>query len=507
MNKIEAIKQEKDGLDVLPDLYRYARAGWEAIEEGDLERLKWYGLFHRKVTPGFFMLRLRIPNGVLTSEQLSAIGGIARQYGRGAADLTTRENIQLRWIRIEDAPAILQRLSAAGITTQQSGMDNVRNVMGCPVAGLDSDELLDARPLAARLQQAVVGTREFSNLPRKVNLTITGCREDCAHAQANDLSFTPATQTLGGREEIGFNVLVGGALGGRDPRLAEPLDVFTPPADVVDVARAILTVYRDHGPREKRAGARLKVLLQDWGLPRFRAAVEAALGRPLPRAGRDATPLHGGDHIGVRAQKQPGLVCVGLVAPVGRTSGEQLLELARLARLYGRAEVRLTAQQNVLIPNVAAARLDALLAEPLLRELPADPSPFVRGLVACTGMDYCHYSLIDTKGEALRLAAALEDRYEVTGPVRIQVSGCVNACGQHRIGDVGLEGVRTRQGEEIVEAAHLCAGGRLGVGARLAVDVAENIPLADLPERVAGALRAVLGEGVLRARGVAAPAG
>ena len=203
-NPIEAIKDAKDGLDVLPDLYRYAAMDEPEFDAGDLERLKWYGLFHRKATPGYFMLRMRIPNGALTAEQLAAIGEISNAYGRGRADITTRQNLQLRWIRIQDAPAVLQRLSAAGLTTQQSGMDNVRNVVGCPLAGIDADELIDARPLASRLQQAIIGHRGFSNLPRKFNLSITGCREDCTHAQAHDLSFTTRHHFRAGGRDRGL---------------------------------------------------------------------------------------------------------------------------------------------------------------------------------------------------------------------------------------------------------------------------------------------------------------
>ena len=284
-NKIEELKREKDGLDVLPDLYRYAVEGVEAIPADDLERLKWYGLFHRKATPGYFMLRMRIPNGVLSSEQIAAVGEIANRCGRGTADITTRQNIQLRWITIEDAPWVLQRLAAAGLNSQQSGMDNVRNVVGCPIAGLDADELLDARGLADRLQQAIIGGKRFSNLPRKFNLSISGCREDCAHAQTHDLSFVPATREEGGREAAGFNVLVGGALGGMQPELAQPLDAFVGPEGVVPLALAILETFRDHGPREQRKQARLKVLLAQWGIERFREAVEERLGSALARAG------------------------------------------------------------------------------------------------------------------------------------------------------------------------------------------------------------------------------
>jgi ferredoxin-nitrite reductase len=499
-NKIEELKRAKDGLDVLPDLYRYAREGFDAIPADDLERLKWYGLFHRKATPGFFMLRLRIPNGVLTSEQAEAIGEIAERCGRGQADITTRQNIQLRWITIEDAPWVMQRLTAAGLTSQQSGMDNVRNIVGCPLAGLDADEAIDARGLAARLQQAIVGRRDFSNLPRKFNLSITGCLQDCAHAQTNDLSFVPACRTAGGAGEVGFNVLVGGALGGQHPALAEPLDVFVPPGHVVRFATALIEVFRDHGLREKRQETRLKWLLADWGTERLREAVEGRLGVPLARAGTPLTARAAGDHIGVTQQRQAGLDVVGLLVPVGRITGEQLIELARLAERYGEAELRFTVQQNVLIPHVSDEHLDALLAEPLLRTFSPHPSPFLRGLVSCTGMDFCHFSLIDTKGEALRLARALDERYEVDAPVRINMSGCPHACGQHRAAEIGLQGDRVRVDGAVRHAAHLFAGGRLGADARLAEPLASGVLVEALPDLVAEQIAVLRGPDAIRRR-------
>lgn len=503
-NRIEAIKSAKDGLDVLPDLHRYAVEGFDAIPADDLERLKWYGLFHRKATPGHFMLRLRIPNGVLTSEQIAAVGEIANRCGRGTADITTRQNIQLRWITIEDAPWVLQRLAAAGLNSQQSGMDNVRNVVGCPLAGLDADEVIDARPLADRLQQAIIGGKRFSNLPRKFNLSITGCREDCAHAQTHDLSFAPATRVEAGREIAGFNILVGGALGGRQPELARPLDAFVAPEGVVPAALAILEVFRDHGPREQRKQTRLKVLLGEWGIERFRAAVEERLGAPLARAAESATSRHGGDHIGISPQAQPGRSVVGCLVSVGRVSGDDLIEFGRLAAAYGDAELRLTVQQNVLIPHVPDERLGALLAEPLLEAYSPKPSPWVRSMVTCTGNDYCHFSLIDTKAEALKLAAALDDRYEIEEPVRVQMSGCPHACGQHRAGEIGLLGDRKRVDGEILDAADVFAGGRLGDNAKLGDRAAEGVLTPDLPEAVAAQLRSLRGATALRERDVVA---
>ena len=501
-NRIEELKREKDGLDVLADLPRFAAEGAASIPGDDLERLKWYGLFHRRATPGYFMLRMRIPNGALTSEQIAAAGEIANRCGRGEADVTTRQNLQLRWIGIGDAPWILQRLAAAGLGTQQSGMDNVRNVVGCPIAGLDPDELIDTRPLAARLQQAIVGGKRFSNLPRKFNLSIGGCRQDCARARTHDLSFVPARGGADGR--AGFNVLAGGALGGTAPALAEPLDAFVGPDGVVPLALALLDAYRDHGPRERRKETRLKALLARWGAERFRAAVaagyRAATGRELDRAGEPAAPLRGGDHVGVRAQRQAGLSAVGCLVPAGRVRGDDLIEFGRLAAAYGAGELRLTVQQNVLIPHVPEDRLEALLGEPLLRRYRPDPEPWLRSLVACTGIDYCHFSLIDAKGEALALARALGERYELDAPVRIRVSGCPHACGQHRTGEIGLLGARVRADGEVLGAADVFAGGGVGERARLGERVASGVPLADLPEAVAAQLRALRGADAIRPR-------
>jgi ferredoxin-nitrite reductase len=481
MNKIEAIKAEKDGLDVIDDLARFAEEGFGAIPEDDFERLKWYGLFRRKPTPGYFMLRLRIPNGILNSVQMRELANLTVCFGRGTADITTRQNIQLRWLTIEQAPALFERLRMVGLTSQQSGMDNVRNYVGCPIAGLDPDEVLDASPLTYALQAALLNKRAYSNLPRKFNVSIAGCRQDCGHAQANDLGFTPATAPDG---TTGFNVWVGGALGGKEPRLGEPLDLFARPDEVVELACRVLEVFRDHGPRESRLHARLKVLLGHWGVARFRAEVERYLGRTPAPAGRDEVRTHGGDHIGVHAQQQPGRVYVGLLVPVGRISGMQMKELARLADEYGAGELRLTSDQNVLIPHVAEARLPALLTEPLLTELSPTPHPVMRGLVTCTGNDYCHFSLIDTKGRGLELARSLEMRMPNLDPavrLRLHMSGCPHACGQHQIADIGLQAARVRRDGVVLDAADVFRGGRLGPGGLLATKTDDNVTFDELP--------------------------
>jgi ferredoxin-nitrite reductase len=478
---IEAIKRAKDGLDVLDDIYRYASEGFEAIPEDDFERLKWYGLFRRKQTPGFFMMRLRMPNGFLTSEQLEGIANIANTYGRGSIDITTRQNLQLRWIRIEDVPEIFAALDAIGIRHLQPGMDNIRNVTGCPAAGLDPHEVIDASALALAIQEGVIGRKDFSNLPRKFNISISGCRHDCALSQTHDLGMTPATK----EGVIGFNVRVGGAMGGKSTHLSWDLDVFVTPEQVVPLSRTILGIFRDEGSRESRLKARLKWLVEAWGVERFRGEIEARMGKTLSRAGHDEVWDYGGDHLGVRPQGRSGLSYVGLAIPAGRTTADDMIELGRLARCYGSGEVRLTNDQNVLIVNVRGEALPGLLDEPLLQTYSPYPGAFARRMVSCTGKDFCHFSLIDTKGRAIEIADRLQTLYPDELPLRMHWSGCPHACGLHHIADIGLQAARVRIGDEIVDAADVFVGGKLGRRAGLATKVMDAVPLTELPQRLA----------------------
>src|SRR5437667_833021 len=342
VNKIEQIKAEKGGLEVGRDIPRYAELGVEAIEEGDLERLKWWGIFFRKHTPGHFMMRIRIPNGITSAAQLRTIGRIANRVGRGIADITTRQQIQLRWIRINDVPQILDELREVGLVTLQTGMDNIRNVVGCAVAGLTPNELFDGSPVARAFTDTFVGDVAYTNLPRKFNVTITGCRENCTHAETQDIGLVPATKSTGGEVVSGFNVLVGGKNGSGGYTIATSLDVFVRPEEAVRVCNAIVLVFRDHGSREARNKIRLAFLLEEWGVAKFRVAVEARAGRSQESAGQDERTTKTTDHIGVFRQQQPRLSYVGLLVPAGRVSGDQILELARLADAYGTGEVRLS---------------------------------------------------------------------------------------------------------------------------------------------------------------------
>ena len=476
MNKFEQMKAEKDSLDIVKEIPAFAAQGWETIAEADFERLKWAGLFFRKHTPGFFMMRVRITNGIAAVEQLRTLAGIAAEFGRSRLDITTRQQIQLRWLTIQEIPIILARLAEVGLTSLQTGMDNVRNVVGCPVAGLTPSELFDASAVARQLTAMFVGDKAFTNLPRKFNVTITGCVDNCVHAETQDLALVPATQAHDDGEIPGFNVLVGGKLGSGGYRIASPLDVFAPPEDAAELCRAIILTFRDQGLRAARNKSRLAFLLEQWGVTRFRGEVERALGRPLSPAGNDMRAPRSTDHVGIFRQQQRGVNYVGLTVPVGRLQSEQVLAACDLAERYGRGEIRLTPGQNLIIPHVPDQKLGDLTAEPLLQTLRYDPSEIMRGLVSCTGIEFCNLAVIETKQRAIDIARRLEQQVGAVKPLTIAWSGCSAGCGNHHVADIGLQGSKTRVDGKVVDAVTIFVGGKSGQGARLAEKIMEDVP-------------------------------
>jgi ferredoxin-nitrite reductase len=486
MNKIEEYKQQKEGLDIIQDLPRYAAEGWEAITDGDKERLKWAGVFFRRQTPGHFMMRLRIPNGIMNSMQLRTIGALSGEYGRGFADITTRQQIQLRWFSIKDVPEIWRRMESVELTSLQTGMDNIRGVVGCPVAGLNPNELFDASPVVKEFTRMLIGNKTFTNLPRKFNVTITGCKEVCTHAEAQDLALTPAMKEIAGVEVKGFNVAVGGKLGSGGYRIASPLNLFVTPEEAASICSHIVMIFRDHGARDLRTKARLAFLIENWGTDKFRGELERRLDRTLTTAGKDQRMPKHTDHIGILRQKQPDLNYVGLAVPVGRITSEQMLQLARVAEKYGSGQLRLTVGQNLIIPNVSDKRIGELTEEPVLQELRYDPSEVMRGLVSCTGMDYCHFALIETKGWALKTARALEAQLGKTQPLRMHWSGCPASCGNHTIADIGLLGKNIKTNGEIVEAVDVYAGGAAGCEPNQSIKIMEDVPCEDLANVIGG---------------------
>ena len=477
MNKIEALKAARDGLEVTEDLIRFAREGWKTIADDDKERLKWAGVFMRKPTPGHFMMRVRMPNGVLTSAQLRLLAEITKESGGGIADVTTRQQIQLRWLTIERVPEVIARLEAAGLSSLQTGMDNIRGIVGCPATGLTPHELVDTAPIAAEFQRLFLGNKAFTNLPRKFNVAITGCPDNCAGAETQDIAMTPAVAG----DEVGFNLAVGGKQGSGGPVFATDCDVFVRPEEAAAVCAEIALIFRDHGPREARSKARLAFLIAEWGIARFRETLQARLGRALPSRGRDARSARTTDHVGVYRQRQPGLNYVGLKTAVGRVTGDQLFELARLAEQYGTGELRTTPAQNVLVPNVPDVSLGAFLEEKLLRTLPYNPSEVQRGITACTGTDFCNLALIDTKTRALALAREFEPRAGSAHPITVRWSGCPASCGNHHTADVGLQGCKVKVDGKIVDGVHVFVGGRGGADPRAGVRILEDVPCDELP--------------------------
>ena len=484
LNKFEKFKAEKDGLAIKDELDHFAQIGWEAMDKTDLEhRLKWVGVFYRPVTPGKFMMRLRIPNGILSSEQMRVLGEIVQRYGDdGNADITTRQNLQLRGIRIEDIPDIFQRLKSVGMTSVQSGMDNVRNITGSPMAGLDADELIDTRELVQKVQDMITnygqGNYQFSNLPRKFNIAIEGGRDNSVHAEINDIAFVPAYK----EGELGFNVVVGGFFSAKRCEAAITINVWVRPnQEVVDLCRGILEVYRDNGLRSNRQKSRLMWLIDEWGIEEFRTRVANHLGYPLATAAeKDAIDWEKRDHLGVFPQKQEGLSYIGLCIPVGRLFADDMLDLARIAEVYGSGELRLTVEQNVIIPNIAAENIATLLTEPLLAKFTPNPTPLQRALVSCTGAQFCNFALIETKNKAVDLIRQLDAELNIPRGVRIHWTGCPNSCGQPQVADIGLMGTKARKDGKTVEGVDLYMGGKVGKDAHLGSCVQKGIPCEDL---------------------------
>lgn len=484
LNKFEKFKAEKDGLAIKDELDHFAQIGWEAMDKTDLEyRLKWVGVFYRPVTPGKFMMRLRVPNGIISGEQMRVLGEIVQRYGDdGNADITTRQNLQLRGIRIEDIPDIFQRLKSVGMTSVQSGMDNVRNITGSPMAGLDADELIDTRELVQKVQDMITncgqGNYQFTNLPRKFNIAIEGGRDNSVHAEINDIAFVPAYK----EGELGFNVVVGGFFSAKRCEAAIPMNVWVRPnQEVVDLCRGILEVYRDNGLRANRQKSRLMWLIDEWGIEEFRTRVANHLGYALATAAeKDAIDWEKRDHLGVFPQKQEGLSYIGLCVPVGRLFADDMFDLARIAEVYGSGELRLTVEQNVIIPNIAAENMATLLTEPLLAKFTPNPTPLQRALVSCTGAQFCNFALIETKNKAVDLISQLDAELNIPRGVRMHWTGCPNSCGQPQVADIGLMGTKARKDGKTVEGVDLYMGGKVGKDAHLGSCVQKGIPCEDL---------------------------
>ncbi|MBL0387241.1 nitrite/sulfite reductase [Tumebacillus sp. ITR2] len=478
LNKEEQLKIEKDGLDVLADIHRYAKEGFDTIDPSDFIRFKWYGIYQQKPkTDPYFMMRVKIPGGMLTNEQAVTVAQLANDFGRGLADVTTRQAIQYHWLQIEHMPEIFDRLAAVGMSPIQACGDVVRNVISSPVAGLDAKELFDVRDLVFQVEKEFLSNKEFSNLPRKFKISIAADPRDLGHPEINDLALVPAL--LG--DEAGYHILVGGGLSAK-PYLAQNLGIFLRQDQALEVIKAVVSIFRDHGYREKRTHARVKFLMADWGPEKFLEHVEAVTGKTYTRGGVRQTEEWNGAYLyGVHPQKQAGLNFVGLSLPVGRISGDILLELARIAKKYGNGDLRTTNTQNIIIPNVADENVEALLAEPLLQTFSPQPSNFIGRAVACTGNEFCNLALVETKERMKSIATYLDETFpNFDTPIRLHVNGCPNSCGQQQIADIGLAGALVRIDGKMQDAYDISIGGGLGVDSKFNRKVVLKVPADDV---------------------------
>jgi sulfite reductase (ferredoxin) len=481
LNPNERTKKDDDGLNVRARIENiYAKKGFDSIDPADLRgRMRWWGLYTQR-RPGidggrtavlepeelddrYFMLRVRIDGGALTSEQLRLLGEISQDHARGTADVTDRQNIQYHWIEIEDMPAIWQKLEGAGLLTTEACGDTPRVILGSPVAGITADEEIDPRPAIDTILDRWIGDPQFSNLPRKFKSAISW-QQDVAH-EVNDISFVGVVHPEHGP---GFDVWVGGGLS-TNPKIAQRLGAWVPLDEVPDVWAGVVSVFRDYGYRRLRHRARIKFLVADWGVEKFRQVLEDEyLGRKLVDGPAPATPERPIDHIGVHKQKD-GLNYVGVAPAAGRVSGAALVALADAAEKAGSRRVRLTPQQKIVVLDVPDRALTGLRADLDALGLQADPSPWRRSTMACTGIEFCKLAIVETKERAIRLVEELEKRLADVSPdvpISIHLNGCPNACARTQVADIGLKGqiVVDSSGKQ-VEGFQVHLGGGLGLDA------------------------------------------
>jgi sulfite reductase (ferredoxin) len=480
LNQNERSKKDNNPLLVRQRILDiYSKRGFASIDPADLRgRFRWYGLYtqRRQGIPGgktatlepeeledeYFMMRIRIDGGALTSQQLRVVADISTTYGRDLADISDRQNVQLHWIRIEDVPDIWARLEAVGLSTTEACGDCPRVMLGCPLEGVATDSVLDAGPALRATIEKYLGDPEFSNLPRKYKTSISGCARHCTNHEINDLAFVGV---IGPDGVPGFDVWVGGGLS-TNPRFAERLGVFVLPDEVPEVWAGVTSVFRDYGYRRQRNHARLKFLMADWGPARFREVLETEyLGRTLPDGPAPEVSPANRDHVGVE-QQLDGKLAIGATSKSGRTSGSALREVAEIADRYADGRVRLTAQQGIVVLDVPPAAEVNVVDELAALGFDANPSAFLRGTIACTGIEFCKLALVETKGRAETIREEMDKRLpDFDTPITINVNGCPNSCCRFQVADIGFKGMVQKGADGDEEAFQVHLGGQMGTEA------------------------------------------
>ena len=484
---------------VLPEWTGLYFKGWGVYSQGDGLGVTG-GTAGEGKTTEYFMMRIGLPNGLLTSDQLRVIGDLTKKYARNLADITTRQNIQLHWLTIESLPKVVDALTAVSLSPKGACGDVVRNVTGCPLAGLHSHEIIDASPLAVEIAQKLTANPEFYNLPRKFKISVTGCPEWCSYPEINDVALTAIKRVVNGEEEIGYTLRVGGGLS-TEPHMAVRIPAFIKQSEAYNVVEAVVRIFREQQDlRENRTRARIKYLFMrhGWTAESMLEAIEAKLGYKLDAA--PSTDEHilddiYRDHIGITPQRQPGLSSVGASVLRGRLSGDQLQALADLSDKYGNGQLRATIMQNIILVNVPNRETAALVIELNSLGLHVDVSAFWRGAVACTGTEFCKLAIAETKGFSKWLVSELEDRLPgFDQQIKLHVTGCTNSCGQHWIADIGLEGKKIKKDGQSVDAFYFCVGGAVGKYARPARPLGYRAAAEDVPAAIERMLRAYLAD-------------
>jgi sulfite reductase beta subunit-like hemoprotein len=491
-NPVERIKRDRAPLGIRDELPALIAAGYESVEEEDIVRLQWWGLYHDKPKIGTFMLRVKIPSGQLTPAKLRAIGEVSNRYGQGSGELSTRQCIQIHFLKLSELPNVFADLDAAGITTAGGCGDTLRNVTGCPVQGIAADELFDATPLVDAVVGEFYGNPKWSNLPRKHKYTISTCPDRCNAPEINDVALIGAV--VDGRE--GYAVRLGGGLSSV-PRIAQDMAVFVPAEEAIEVLQAITTVWsEDLRYRVSRVKARLKFMVDDIGVDGYRARVEEKLGRKLQDYALPPVTEPPHDHLGVHAQKQDGLVYVGVPVKLGLITGDQMIAVADLAESLG-ADVRITRLQNFIVANVQEARLAELEAGLEQIGFPLDLNPLRGRSIACTGEPHCNFSVTETKSRLGRLLDVVEDRFGVAAaPLRLNLDGCPHACAQHWVGDLGFQGTTARDEEGAKRQAYdIFIRGGLGPDAAIGKSLFRRVPTEELDAAVVGLIQGWLDDG------------
>ncbi len=510
--RAERLKLAKNPWEAWDEVRAFAQNGRETVlPEWTGLYFKWWGVYTqgdgKGVTGGangegkatdYFMMRIGLPNGLLTAEQTRVIGQLTVKYANNLADITTRQNIQLHWLTIAGLVDVVDSLTAVGLSPKGACGDVVRNVTGCPLAGLDKDELIDASPLAVEIAHHLTANPEFYNLPRKFKITVTGCPVWCTYPEINDVALTAIKRTVNGAEEIGYTLRVGGGLSS-EPHIATRIPAFIPQSKALEVVTAVVRIFKEQTDlRENRTRARIKYLFMrhGWTAESMLAAIEEKIGYKLDPSPVEMEEIPADiyrDHIGIHPQRQPGLSSVGASVINGRLSGEQLLKLADLADKYGNGQLRATIGQNILIVNVPDRETAALVVELNTLGLNVDVSPFWRGAVACTGTEFCKLAIAETKAFNKWLVAELEDRLpSFDQQIRLHVTGCTNSCGQSWIADIGLEGKKIKKDGQLVDAFYFCVGGSVGKYATIARQIGYRAAAEDCPAAIERLLRGYL---------------